>query len=106
MLTSTNLIKYKILWITGAMERLATLGFLQPTPYQVSQKAIEEYLILDENRDKLFHSNDELKQFISVILRSENQREDLELLENMYVLVKDYKDNRTELVKYALSCDS
>ena len=93
----------QVLWIFGAMERLATLGLLQPTPYQVSQKAIDIFLVLDESRDSLFSSDNEMKELLSVLLKAENGLEDKELLENMFVLVKDYKNDREKIVKFALS---
>lgn len=91
------------MWMLGALERLATFGFIQETPYRVSQNGIDTFIQLDEYRNKLFESDDELKGLLSVILSSENGVNDEDLLDGMFVLVKDYKDNREHIVKYALS---
>lgn len=93
----------QVMWMLGALERLATFGFIQETPYQVSQQGIDTFIQLDEYRDKLFESDNELKGLLSVILSSENGVKDEDLLDGMFVLVKDYKDNREHIVKYALS---
>lgn len=92
----------QVFWITGALERLATLGFLKDPPYQVSQMGIDMFVQLDELRDKLFVDNQEMKNILSVMLKSENGFHDEDLLDGMYVLLKDYKDDRSRIVKYAL----
>ncbi len=93
----------QVMWMFGALERLATLGFLEPTPYQVSQNGIDTFIQLDDYRHNLFSNDNEMKELLSVILKSENLLCDEDLLDGIYVLVKDYKDNREHIVKYALS---
>lgn len=99
MMTATEA---QIFWIIGALERLATLGFIQEPPYQVSQMGIDMFVQLDELRDKLFVDNEEMKNILSVMLKSENGVHNEDLLDGMYVLLKDYKDDRSRIVKYAL----
>ena len=96
----------QIFWVTGALERLATLGFLAETPYVVSKQAIDIFIELDEHRDRLFQSNEQMKELLSVMLKSENGVEDKQLLDDIFTLLKDYKDNREDIVKYALSQQS
>lgn len=103
MMTFTNLIKVQVFWVTGALERLATLGLLAETPYVVSKQAIDIFIELDEHRDRLFQSNDQMKELLSVMLKVENGVEDKQLLDDIFTLLKDYKDNREHIVKYALS---
>ena len=95
--------EYQVMWTLGALERLATLGFLQATPYNISQKGIDIFVQLDEHRDKLFADDFQMKELLKVILKTENGIDDPELLENMFVLMKDYKNDRERIVKYALS---
>lgn len=95
--------RYQVMWVIGALERLATLKLLGPTPHQVSQKWIDTFLQLDEYRDNLFVSDNQLKELLRTILETENGVDDAELLESMFCLVKDYKNNREQIVKYALS---
>jgi hypothetical protein len=92
----------KLLWVCGALERLATLGFIGETPYKVSQDTIDLFLHLDENRNKLFPDNTELKYILESILNEINGESDEDTLNGFYVLLTDYKDNREKIVKYSL----
>lgn len=93
----------QIMWAIGALERLATLGFLQEPPYQVSQEGIDTYLQIDEYRDKLFSSDNEMKSLLQVLLKNENGVDDKDLLEDIFILMRDFKNDRDRLFKYAMS---
>jgi hypothetical protein len=92
----------KLLWVCGALERLATLGFIGPPPYTVSQDTIDLFLQLDEDRNRLFPDNTELKYILESILKEINGESDEDTLNGLYVLLTDYKDNREKIVKYSL----
>lgn len=94
-----EIIQIQILWMVGALERLATLGILEATPYKVSQSGLDSYLLIDEHRDNLFYDNEQMKELLKVILVSENGSHDQELLDSLFHFLKEYKDNRTEFVK-------
>jgi hypothetical protein len=93
----------KLLWIFGALERLATLGFIQEPPYRVTQDTIDTYLKLDEYRNNLFPDESELKIIMTSIIKDQNGYADPDLVEGFYILLLDFKNERERLVKHGLS---
>ena len=95
----------KLLWIVGAAERLATLGMLSPDiPLKLSADAVDNFIEIDEHRNLLFPNDFEIAQIFKAIARSENEFEVEEKEINQIIdLILEYKNNRTEIVKYALS---
>ena len=95
----------KLLWIVGAAERLATLGMLSPDiPLNLSADAVDYFVEIDNHRNLLFPNDFEIAQIFKVIARSENEFEVEEKEINQIIdLILEYKNNRTEIVKYALS---
>ena len=103
MTMTMDLPKIQILWVVGALERLATLGILESTPLKVSQSGLDSYLLIDEHRDKLFYDNEQMKDLLKYILISENGTYDQELHNDLFRLLKEYKDNRTDFMRKSLS---
>lgn len=97
----------KLLWVVGAAERLATLGIIgKNIPLTVSSDAVDEYLKIDNRRYNLFDSDYEIAQIFHVIVEAFSETEtNEEDLEDVIDFIIDYKNQRTELVKYAL-CNS
>ena len=95
----------KVMWVVGAAERLATLGLLSPdVPLKLSADAVEDYLEIDNHRDQLFESDFEIVQIFKAIANSENGHEvSDEDTKNVIDLILEYKNNRTDIVRYALS---
>jgi hypothetical protein len=93
----------KLLWVFGALERMATLGLIQEPPYRVTQDTIDLYLQIDEHRNDLFPDDSELKQIMTYLIKEEQGHADPDVIGGFYVLLKDYKNERERLVKYALS---
>ena len=95
----------KLLWIVGAAERLATLGMLSPDiPLKLSADAVDNFIEIDEHRNLLFPNDFEIAQIFKTIARSDNEFEVEEEDTNQIIdLILEYKNNRTEIVKYALS---
>ena len=95
----------KLLWIVGAAERLATLGMLSPDiPLNLSADAVDYFVEIDNHRNLLFPNDFEIAQIFKAIARSENEFEVEEEDTNQIIdLILEYKNNRTEIVKYALS---
>lgn len=95
----------KVMWVVGAAERLATLGMLSPDlPLKLSASAVDYFIEIDNLRDKLFQSDFEVAQIFKVIAKTENCEEvSDEDMNSIVELILEYKNNRTELVKYALS---
>lgn len=95
----------KVLWVVGAAERLATLGLLSPdVPMKLTAEAVDDFIEIDENVDLLFPNDFEIASIFRQIASSENEYEvDKEDTNAVIRLILEYKNNRTELVKYALS---
>jgi hypothetical protein len=95
----------KVLWVVGAAERLATLGMLSPDiPCRLSSDAVDDYLEIDNHRDILFNSDFEVASIFNELAAIENDEEvEPENMRQIVNLILEYKNNRTEIVKYALS---
>ncbi len=103
MITRDQVLQYKLLWVVGALERLATLGMIENPPLQITSPTIDLYLQLDELRQELFPNEEELRTIIKSLVVSENGNYDSDLIDGIYVLVKDFKNDRARVVKYAYS---
>lgn len=95
----------KVMWVVGALERLATLGLIGPDiPLKLTSDALENYLEIDEHRELLFESDFEIASIFNALANDEcdpelQNPEDSKPIINLLI---DYRDNRTEIVKYAL----
>lgn len=103
-MTNLTITDMKVLWVVGALERLATLGLLnQDVPMQLTSKAIDDFIVIDDYRHKIFANEDEISQIFKCMIGVE----DVDCAENeiqpIIDLILQYKNNRTDLVKYALS---
>lgn len=96
----------KVMWVVGALERLATLGLIGDNiPLQLSANAVDDYLEIDEHRELLFESDFEIASIFTALANDEcdPDTQDPEDIKPIIELLIDYKDNRTEIVRYALS---
>lgn len=94
----------KVLWVVGALQRLATLGLIGPDiPLKLTSDAVEDYLEIDEHRELLFESNFEIASIFTELAENECDEQNPEDIKPIIELLLEYKDNRTEIVKYALS---
>ena len=95
----------KVMWVVGALERLATLGVIGPDiPLQLSADAVEDYIEIDNYRNLLFESDFEIASIFTQIAKDECEDEPSpEDTEAIIDLILQYKNNRTEIVKFALS---
>lgn len=95
----------KAIWVIGVTERLATLGMLSPDiPVKLSADAVDNFIEIDEHRNLLFPNDFEIAQIFKAIAKSENEVEvEEEDINQIIDLILEYKNNRTEIVKYALS---
>ena len=95
----------KVMWVVGALERLATLGLIgADVPLKLSADAVEDYLEIDEHREFLFESDFEIASIFTALAKDECDPEvqDPEDTKPIIDLLLEYKDNRTEIVRYAL----
>jgi hypothetical protein len=95
----------KLLWVVGATERLATLGMLSPDiPFHLSSDVVDDYLEIDNHRNILFSNDFEIASIMNALNKNSNVNEvDETNLKHVVDLILEYKNNRTEVVKYALS---
>ena len=94
----------KVMWVVGALERLATLGLIGPDiPLQLNPNAVEDYLQIDEHREHLFESDFEIASIFTELAEDESEDTDPDVIKPIIDLLLEYKDNRTEIVRYALS---
>ena len=95
----------KVLWVVGAAERLATLGMLSPDiPLHLTPDAIDDFMEIDNHRDILFPNDFEIASIFNALAKCTNEEEvNQEDLNQVVKLILEYKNNRTEIVKYALS---
>ena len=101
-MTGTNTTECnQVLWVVGAIERLATLGMLE-TPLVVSSGAIDLFIDLDDARYVLFPDNQVITEIVGTLIYDYNRSVDVDLIEGITHLVLDYKDNRDRIMKYAL----
>lgn len=105
MQTQLSINEMKVLWVVGAAERLATLGLLSPdVPLKLSSDAVDTYMEIDEYRNVLFQNDIEIVQIFKALAESECKVEGiLEDLNSIIELILRYKNDRTEIVKFALS---
>jgi hypothetical protein len=95
----------KVMWIVGATERLATLGILSPDiPMKLTADAVDYFIEIDNHRNLLFSCDFEIEQLFKVITKAESCEEVPDnVMDQIVELILEYKNNRTELVKKALS---
>lgn len=95
----------QVMWVVGAAERLATLGvFDGNVPLRIASNAIDEFLLIDEYRNRVFESDEQVAEIFKTMARCESEEEiDDESMNTMVDLILDYKNDRERLVKYALS---
>lgn len=99
-----NIMDVKVLWVIGALERLATLGFLnQDVPMQLTSKAIDDFILIDEYRQDIFANEDEIAQIFKHMIGADDVTCADDEIQPIVDLILQYKNNRTEMVKYALS---
>ena len=95
----------KVMWVVGAAERLATMGLLSPDiPMKLTSDAVDDFIEIDNDVDLLFPNEFEIAQIFKEIANSHNEYEvDSEDTNQIIRLILEYKNNRIELMKYALS---
>ncbi|ATW62732.1 hypothetical protein SCBWM1_gp48 [Synechococcus phage S-CBWM1] len=97
-----------IFWAIGALERLATLGMLDPEiPYKIPFNKVDRWVELDEGREALFEGNVPLVKAVAIgiIANPENEGTDPEEIIPVAELVAMFYDRkgRNELVNAHIS---
>lgn len=89
----------QLVWTIGALERLTNLGMIAGFDYHV--KDIDMFLAIDENRDKLFDKDEDMARLVAIICRREGGMTDKSEIGQVMHLVKEYRDSREELLRFA-----
>ena len=93
----------KMLWIFGALERLQSLGFMNGPMYRVAPKAIDLFVEIDESRDFLFQTDEEVLDLFKLVVKMESEEEPDEIeMNQLCELLLEYKNNRDVMMKFAL----
>lgn len=90
----------QLLWVYGALERLSTLGFVENPQMQITQKAIDLFVQIDENREILFDKDEHFVSLVKLVCKDFNVPSDQ--VDDVLDLVLAYKDDRTQLVQFSL----
>lgn len=108
MNTEMTIGELRVLWIVGAAERLATLGILSgDIPVRLTLDAVDTYIEIDDKRQFLFESDYQLAEYFTELANHLSEDEiSSEDMNCMIGLLLEYKNNRTELVRHALSLQS
>jgi hypothetical protein len=98
----------KVMWVVGALQRLATLGMIGPDiPLKLTPEAVDDYVMIDNHRNILFESDFEIASIFNALAKDECDEEpNPDDVEAIVDLILEYKNNRTEIVKFALSHQS
>lgn len=93
----------KMLWIFGALERLQSLGFMDGPMYKVAPKAIDMFIEIDESRDFLFQTDEEVLDLFKLVVKMESEEQPDEVeMNQLCELLLEYKNNRDVMMKFAL----
>ena len=94
----------KVMWVIGALERLATLGLIGPDiPLRLSSDAVEDYMQIDDHREHLFDSDFEIINIFTELADIGSEDQDPDQIKPVIELLMQYKNHRTDIVRYALS---
>lgn len=107
-MTELSIGECKVMWVVGALQRLATLGMIGPDiPLKLTPEAVDDYIEIDNHRNILFESDFEIASIFEELAKDECDEEpEPDDIEAIVDLILEYKNNRTEIVKFALSHQS
>lgn len=95
--------EYQALWVYAALERLQNLGFIQGADYNLTPDGIDQFLVIDDHRHVLFDDEKDFEILISLICRDKNVAQKQEDVDGIIQIVRDFRDRREDLVKFALT---
>lgn len=91
----------QIFWAFGVFERLANLGYIENPPFHIAEDKIDFFLEIDDYCKILFDNDEEFNSLIRLVCKDAGVTDDEEV-DTVTQLARDYKDNRSRLVKFAL----
>jgi hypothetical protein len=90
----------QLIWTFGVLERLTNLGMIGGFDWHIID--IDTFLAIDENRDTLFLHESTMPRLVELICKKEGKMKNDKQIECIVALVKEYRDNRAELMRFAL----
>jgi hypothetical protein len=96
----TDTTENRIIWVVGALERLARLGFFDEIGYTISDDLIDFYYDLDETREYLFDHDQEIMSILIALMEESNLSSTV--VQEIYQLVVNYKNERNHVFSYAM----
>ena len=91
------------LWVYAALERLQSLKFIDGASYGLSPDGIDQFLLIDDHRHVLFDDEKDFETLISFICRDKNVAQKQEDIDGVIDIVRDFRDRREDLVKFAFT---
>lgn len=95
----------QLFWAFGVVERLANLGFIDNPAMHVTDKFIDLFLSIDEDRQNLFDSEEEFDSLLHYVCRDSGITDAEDVL-TVTILARFYRDTRENLVRFALANNS
>lgn len=92
----------QVFWAFGVLERLANLGFIENPPFCIAGDKIDLFLEIDSYCQILFDTDEEFDALLKLVCKDAGVT-DPEQVVTITQIARDYKDNRDELVKFALN---
>lgn len=91
----------KNIWLIGAVEKLGNLGFMNSNiSNRLDEYGISIFWEVDEIRDIIFESDNELKMYLYEWFHEDLDDEDLN---DLYDIVVTFWDNRNKVFNYGLN---
>lgn len=91
----------QVFWVFGVLERLANLGFIENPPFHIAPEKIDFFLEIDSYCQILFDSDEQFDSLLKLICK-DTGIDDNDQIASITQIARDYKDNRDELIKFAL----
>lgn len=94
----------QFVWVIGAIERLASMGYFTSSPFRLESASFETFLELNDKSvlNELFLNDEEIQSVFQTLIRNfpSSHISDSELRE-MGKLVVDYKRNPERVFRYS-----
>jgi hypothetical protein len=94
---------FQVLWVFAALERLQHLGMIKGAEYTLSPEGIDLFLEVDEHRHVLFDDEEVFERVVHLVCTDKEMIHTEDEFAQIIQLVRSFRDNREDLVKFALS---
>lgn len=94
---------YQVLWVFAALERLQNLGMISGADYNLTPDGIDRFLEVDDHRHVLFDNEKDFETLVTLICNDKDVAHTKEEIDDVIQIVRSFRDEREDLVKFALS---